>query len=103
MITIFCDFSQFSAKKLPFFLNTNVTIHFFLNLALFLVKNADFFANFFGENISKIITSVPGIEHPIHFFPPEIVVTSDNRIEYIHLVADYKLNKQIRNQCNAFR
>ncbi len=30
-------------------------------------------------------------------------MTSDNRIEYIHLVADYKLNRQIRNQCNAFR
>jgi hypothetical protein len=26
MITIFCDFPQFSAKKLPFFLNTNVMI-----------------------------------------------------------------------------
>lgn len=32
-----------------------------------------------------------------------IPVTSSNRIEYIHLVADYKLNKQIRLQCNAFR
>jgi len=32
-----------------------------------------------------------------------ISVTNENRIEYIHLVADYKLNKQIRNQCNAFR
>jgi len=25
------------------------------------------------------------------------------RIEYVHLVADYKLNRQIRIQCNAFR
>ena len=32
-----------------------------------------------------------------------IPVTSSNRIEYIHLVADYKLNKQIRLQCNAFQ
>jgi hypothetical protein len=30
------------------------------NLALFWVKNANFFAEFFGENIFKIITSVPG-------------------------------------------
>jgi hypothetical protein len=30
------------------------------NLALFWVKNANFFAIFFGENIFKIITSVPG-------------------------------------------
>jgi hypothetical protein len=35
MITIFCDFSQFSAKKLAFFLNNNVMINFFQNLALF--------------------------------------------------------------------
>jgi hypothetical protein len=30
---------------------------------LFSVKNANFFAKFFGENILKIITSVPG--HPV--------------------------------------
>jgi hypothetical protein len=49
--------SQFSAifpnfgKKLAFFLNINVMINFFQNLALFWVKNANFFAKFFGENI----------------------------------------------------
>jgi uncharacterized protein (DUF1499 family) len=59
MITIFCDFSQFSAKKLAFFLNTNVMIKNLHNLALFSVKNANIFAEFFGENILKIITSVP--------------------------------------------
>ncbi|XP_065569071.1 ubiquitin-protein ligase E3C-like isoform X2 [Artemia franciscana] len=32
-----------------------------------------------------------------------ISVTSANRIEYIYLVADYKLNKQIQLQCAAFR
>ncbi|XP_028158775.1 ubiquitin-protein ligase E3C [Ostrinia furnacalis] len=32
-----------------------------------------------------------------------IPVTAENRIEYIHLVADYKLNRQIRSQCNAFK
>jgi hypothetical protein len=53
MITIFCDFSQFSAKKLAFFLNTNVMIKNLHNLALFSVKNANFFAEFFGEIIYK--------------------------------------------------
>eukprot|EP00795_Rhopilema_esculentum_P004622 gene4622-20896_t len=33
----------------------------------------------------------------------DILVTSSNKIEYIHLMADYRLNKQIRAQCNAFR
>lgn len=32
-----------------------------------------------------------------------IVVNSSNRIEYISLMADYKLNRQIRQQCAAFR
>ncbi|XP_063777972.1 ubiquitin-protein ligase E3C [Pseudophryne corroboree] len=33
----------------------------------------------------------------------DIPVTSSNRIAYIHLVADYRLNKQIRQHCLAFR
>lgn len=33
----------------------------------------------------------------------EIFVNDDNKIEYIHLVADYKLNKQINRQVIAFR
>ena len=28
-------------------------------------------------------------------------VTADNRIEYAHLMADYRLNKQIKPQCDA--
>lgn len=32
-----------------------------------------------------------------------IPVTNYNRLEYIHLLADYKLNKQIKRQCTAFR
>jgi hypothetical protein len=64
MIKIFCDFSQICAKKLAFFLNTNVMINCFQNLALFWVKNDEiFFAKFFGKNIFKIITSVPGLWH----------------------------------------
>lgn len=33
----------------------------------------------------------------------DIPVTTANRIAYIHLVADYRLNKQIRAHCMAFR
>jgi hypothetical protein len=53
MITIFCDFRQFSEKKLAFFSKTNVVIKILHNLALFEVKNANFFAEFFGEKIFK--------------------------------------------------
>jgi hypothetical protein len=47
---------------LEFFLNTNVIITFFQNLALFWVKNAKLFAKFIAENILKIITSVPDVK-----------------------------------------
>jgi hypothetical protein len=40
VITIFGDFRQFSAKKLAFVSKSNIT--------------------FFGENIFKIVTSIPG-------------------------------------------
>jgi hypothetical protein len=51
IITNFCDFCKFSAKKLAFFSKTNVMIQFVHNLALFWVKNANFFAEFFREKI----------------------------------------------------
>jgi hypothetical protein len=51
MITIFCDFRQFSAKKLAFFSKTNVMIQFLHNLALFWVKNANFFCWIFSSKI----------------------------------------------------
>jgi hypothetical protein len=53
MITIFCDFCQFSAKKLALISKTNVMIKILHNFALFWVKNANFFAEFFGENKIK--------------------------------------------------
>jgi hypothetical protein len=53
MITIFCDFSQFSAKKLAFFSKTNIMIKILHNLALLRVKNANFFAIFFGKIFEK--------------------------------------------------
>jgi hypothetical protein len=53
MITNFCEFGPFSAKKMAFFSKTNVMISFFQNLTLFGVKNTNFFAKFFGENIYK--------------------------------------------------
>ena len=33
----------------------------------------------------------------------DIPVTAQNRIEYIHLMADYILNKQIRPHVSAFK
>jgi hypothetical protein len=56
----------FGAKKLAFFSKTNVIIKFFHNLPFVLSQKRQFFAEFFGENILKIITSIPG--HPADRF-----------------------------------
>jgi hypothetical protein len=60
MITIFCDFCQFSAKKLAFFSKTNVMTTIFQKLAVAFAKNSNIFANFFGENILKNHNIGPG-------------------------------------------
>jgi hypothetical protein len=52
MITIFCDFCQFSAKKMALFSKTNVMIKFLHNLALFSVKMS-FLADFFRRKYLK--------------------------------------------------
>jgi hypothetical protein len=44
-------FDNFRRKKLAFFSIINFMNKFLHNLALFLVKNVNFFAKFFGENI----------------------------------------------------
>ncbi|TTG32351.1 Ubiquitin-protein ligase E3C [Bagarius yarrelli] len=49
--------------------------------------------NYLGE--AQVIELKPGGK--------DIPVTTANRIAYIHLVADYRLNKQIRAHCLAFR
>ena len=44
--------------------------------------------------VTKSIELIPGGKN--------IPVTAENRILYIHLVSNYKLNTQIKNQCKAF-
>lgn len=49
--------------------------------------------NEFGQ--TKLVELKPGGR--------DIPVTNDNKIEYIHLLSDYKLNRQIHEQVIAFR
>jgi hypothetical protein len=54
------NFLQFLAKKIGvFFSKTNVRIKFLQKVAAVSAKNANIFAKKLGENIFKIITSVP--------------------------------------------
>jgi hypothetical protein len=59
MIKIFCDFSKFSAK-IGVFLKNQCYDRFFSKFSIVWLKNDNFLAKFFGENILKIVTSVPG-------------------------------------------
>jgi hypothetical protein len=60
-MTIFSNFQQFSAKKLAFFSKTNVMIKFVAEFSfVFESKMPNCLPVFIGENILKIITSVPG-------------------------------------------
>jgi hypothetical protein len=60
MITIFGDFSQFLAKKWCLSQKTNAMIKYvFAKSGSGLSKNANIFVKFFGENILRIVTSVP--------------------------------------------
>lgn len=54
----------------------------------FTVMNSEF-----GEN--EVVELKPGGSN--------IPVSENNRITYIHLMADYKLNRQIKAQCQAFK
>jgi hypothetical protein len=92
MITIFCDFCQFSAKKLAFFSKTNFMITIFLAVPS-LSKNANILAKYFGENIFEIITSVPDVS-------VEKIAKNEARptvcqIEYITLTAEKRINKTL--------
>jgi hypothetical protein len=52
MITIFCDFRQFSAKKLALFSKTNVMIKILHNICSFVFsQKRQFFGQFFGEKV----------------------------------------------------
>jgi hypothetical protein len=66
-LPIFGYFSQFSAKKLVCFSKINVTIKILPKQQALEQKAQICFANFFGENIYKIVTSVPGQGDQISF------------------------------------
>jgi hypothetical protein len=74
MITIICDFRQFSAifaifgEKIGFFLKNQCYDQNFAQFAFVLSQKRQFFAQTICENILKIITSVPGVNSMnLHF------------------------------------
>ncbi|KAJ6225362.1 hypothetical protein RDWZM_003907 [Blomia tropicalis] len=100
----------------PFFLakllsnNSDVEINHLASLDPVLYRNLISLKNYKGDVSDlgldfSVITCELGTNILEELKPngTNIAVTNINRIEYIHLMSDYKLNKQIRNQCTAFK
>ncbi|OTF72618.1 ubiquitin-protein ligase E3C-like protein, partial [Euroglyphus maynei] len=100
----------------PFFLakiltvNSDIEINHLASLDPVLYKNLISLKNYSGD-VSDLGLDFTAVQsdfgtNKIDDLKPNganITVTNQNRIEYIHLMADYKLNKQIRAQCAAFK
>jgi hypothetical protein len=90
MITIFCDFCQFSAKNW----------RFPQKLAVVWAKNANIFVKFFAENIYIIKTSFPGIHSHLCKTFALYVPTYLTRPSYVNISAS---NKPQRKLMDNFR
>lgn len=100
----------FLAKLLASKHSSDVDLHNLESLDPVLYKNLVYLKNYKGDvadlNLDFTISNNELGEHEVVELKPggsKIPVTRENKIEYVHLVADYRLNKQIRAQCAAFK
>lgn len=100
----------FLAKLLARHSASDIEIHHLASLDRDMYKNLIFLKSYDGD-VSELgldfttINNDLGTTQVIELKPggDKITVTAQNRIEYIHLMADYRLNKQIRLHCAAFK
>ncbi|GAB1868523.1 HECT-type E3 ubiquitin transferase [Camponotus japonicus] len=89
---------------------SDVDVHHLASLDPIMYRNLLYLKSYMGDvadlNLDFTVLSDELGERRVDELKPSganIPVTNHNRIEYIHLMADYKLNKQIRAQCYAFK
>ena len=100
----------FLAKLLAKNQASDIDIHFLASLDPLMYKNLLYLKNYQGD-VSElgldftVVQSDLGENKIIELKPngKEIQVTAQNRIEYIHLISDHILNKQIRPHVSAFK
>ncbi|KAK7793688.1 hypothetical protein R5R35_013163 [Gryllus longicercus] len=102
-------FAEFFLSKLVT-RHSDVDVHHLASLDPVMYRNLLFLKSYEGDvadlGLDFTVLNEELGETRVDELKPEganIPVTASNRIEYIHLIADYKLNKQIRAQCNAFK
>lgn len=100
----------FLAKLLARKYSSDIDLHHLASLDPMLYKNLVLLKNYQNDvsdlNLDFTIANNELGEHEIVELKPngkKISVNYDNKIEYVHLVADYRLNKQMRAQCAAFK
>jgi len=103
-------FATFFLQKILSRSAGNVDIHHLASLDPEMYKNLLYLKNYDGnvEDLGldfTIVNSEIGQTELMELKPNgrNISVTDENRIEYIHLVANYKLNRQINKQVSEFR
>ncbi|XP_059156173.1 ubiquitin-protein ligase E3C-like [Physella acuta] len=103
-------FASFFLSKILSPGNANLDIHHLQSMDPVMYKNLLFLKHYEGDVADlgldfTVVNSEFG-ETKIEELKPggrNIQVTDANKIKYIHLMADYRINKQIRPHCNAFR
>ncbi|KAK7488482.1 hypothetical protein BaRGS_00020267 [Batillaria attramentaria] len=103
-------FASFFLAKILSQHSANLDIHHLQSLDPIIYKNLLYLKNYDGDVSDlgldfTVVTEEFG-ETKVEELKPggrQIAVTNDNRIEYVHLMADYRLNKQIRQHCLHFR
>ncbi|XP_065339203.1 ubiquitin-protein ligase E3C [Cloeon dipterum] len=104
--------AEFFLSKLVGGTKSDVSVHQLASLDPVMYKNLIYLKGYDNEedvtdlNLDFTVVNNELGESKVEELKPggsTIGVTLANRIEYIHLIADYKLNKQIRAQCNAFK
>lgn len=100
----------FLAKILDRQQTCNIDIHHLASFDPLMYKNLLYLKNYEGDVAAleldfTVAEDELGSRRTVELKPngANITVTSANRIEYIHLMADYRLNRQIRPHCTAFK
>ncbi|XP_035826355.1 ubiquitin-protein ligase E3C isoform X2 [Aplysia californica] len=103
-------FASFFLSKILSPSNISLDIHHLQSMDPLMYKNLLYLKHYEGDVADlgldfTVVNSEFG-ETKVDELKPggrNIPVTDANKIEYVHLMADYRINKQIRPHCNAFR